>query len=105
MYTGLSSFTFFTLIAMLVAGYYILKRLVTPPSSKYVPMEPLPPPVQLGTISEEQLKAFDGTDPKKPLLMAIKGIIYDVSESRFVDCCVRFLVAPVHKSHRILSLL
>lgn len=45
-------------------------------------MEPLPPPVQLGEIEEDELKLYDGTDPKKPLLMAIKGQIYDVSQSR-----------------------
>lgn len=47
--------------------------------------QPLPPPVQLGEITEEELKAYDGTDPKKPLLMAIKGRIYDVSQSRYVN--------------------
>ncbi|KAL0017349.1 hypothetical protein SO802_004418 [Lithocarpus litseifolius] len=43
--------------------------------------QPLPPPVQLGEIIGEELKEYDGTDPKKPLLMAIKGQIYDVSLS------------------------
>ncbi|KAF3614563.1 Membrane steroid-binding protein 1 [Capsicum annuum] len=42
----------------------------------------LPSPVQLGEISEEELKEYDGSDPNKPLLMAIKGQIYDVSQSR-----------------------
>ena len=45
-------------------------------------MQPLPPPVQLGEITEEELKVYDGSDPKKPLLMAIKSQIYDVSQSR-----------------------
>lgn len=45
-------------------------------------MEPLPPPVQLGEITEDELKQYDGSDTKKPLLMAIKGQIYDVSQSR-----------------------
>ncbi|ONK71367.1 uncharacterized protein A4U43_C04F7820 [Asparagus officinalis] len=45
-------------------------------------MEPLPPPVQLGEITEEELSAYDGSDSKKPLLMAIKGQIYDVTQSR-----------------------
>ncbi|CAI9771904.1 unnamed protein product [Fraxinus pennsylvanica] len=45
-------------------------------------MEPIPPPVQLGEINDEELKQYDGSDPKKPLLMAIKGQIYDVSQSR-----------------------
>lgn len=38
--------------------------------------------VQLGEVTEEQLMEYDGSDPKKPLLMAIKGNIYDVSQSR-----------------------
>ena len=45
-------------------------------------MQPLPPPVQLGEITAEELKQYDGSDPKKPLLMAIKSQIYDVSQSR-----------------------
>ena len=40
-------------------------------------------PVQLGDqVTEEELSAYDGKDPNKPLLMAIKGQIYDVSRSR-----------------------
>lgn len=39
-------------------------------------------PVQLGDVTEEELRAYDGSDPNKPLLMAIKGQIYDVSHSR-----------------------
>ncbi|KAI3691695.1 hypothetical protein L6452_31501 [Arctium lappa] len=38
----------------------------------------LPPPIQFGQIFEEELKAYDGNDPQKPLLMAIKGQTYDV---------------------------
>ncbi|PIN11917.1 Cytochrome b5 [Handroanthus impetiginosus] len=45
-------------------------------------MEPLPTLVQVGEITAEELKEYDGSDPKKPLLMAIKGQIYDVSQSR-----------------------
>ncbi|KAH9622716.1 hypothetical protein KSS87_018884 [Heliosperma pusillum] len=39
-------------------------------------------PVQLGDVTEEELKAYDGSNPQKPLLMAIKGQIYDVSRGR-----------------------
>lgn len=84
-YTGLSAGTFFTIVALLVAAYYLISGLLAPPAFKYVPLEPLPPPVQLGDVSLEELRQYDGTDPKKPLLMAIKGQIYDVSQSRFVD--------------------
>ncbi|KAF8722595.1 hypothetical protein HU200_022430 [Digitaria exilis] len=42
----------------------------------------VPEPVQVGEITEEELRQYDGSDPEKPLLMAIKGQIYDVSQSR-----------------------
>ncbi|XP_054776068.1 membrane steroid-binding protein 1-like [Prosopis cineraria] len=88
-YTGLSPATFFTVLALVFAVYYLVSGLFG--SSDRRPradreteeqMQPLPPPVQLGEITEEELKAYDGSDPKKPLLMAIKGQIYDVSQSR-----------------------
>jgi len=85
-YTGLSPVTFFTLVAVLVGVYNLVSGMFAGPpqhaSREAVAMEPLPPPVQLGEVTEEELKAYDGTDPKNPLLMAIKGQIYDVSQSR-----------------------
>lgn len=38
--------------------------------------------MQLGDVTVEELKAYDGSDPKKPLLMAIRGNIFDVSRGR-----------------------
>jgi len=81
-YTGLSVGTFFTIIALVVGIYYLISGLFAPPPVKYVPLEPLPPPTQLGEITAEELQQYDGTDPSKPLLMAIKAKIYDVSQSR-----------------------
>ncbi|XP_071706582.1 membrane steroid-binding protein 2-like [Rutidosis leptorrhynchoides] len=89
-YTGLSPTTFFTLVALGLTLYYALTGLfggsdqhVQPRSAgSFEEMEPLPPPVQLGEVTAEELKEYDGKDPKKPLLMAIKGQIYDVSQSR-----------------------
>lgn len=87
-YTGLSPPIFFTVIALSLAFYYVVSGLFGSSSSHQnlrsleEKMEPLPPPVQVGEISEEELKQYDGSDPKKPLLMAIKGQIYDVSQSR-----------------------
>ncbi|KAH7691804.1 membrane-associated progesterone receptor component protein [Dioscorea alata] len=87
-YTGLSAATFFTVLAVAAAFYYAVSGLFgapppPPPSKRELEaMEPLPPPVQIGEVTEEELRVFDGTDPKKPLLMAIKGQIYDVSQSR-----------------------
>nr|XP_043613123.1 membrane steroid-binding protein 2-like [Erigeron canadensis] len=89
-YTGLSPNAFFTVIAAAIAVYYLFSVLFGAgpnyqqhrPRSFEEDVQPLPPPVQLGEISEDELKAYDGNDPQKPLLMAIKGQIYDVSQSR-----------------------
>ncbi|KAK9181752.1 hypothetical protein WN944_024891 [Citrus x changshan-huyou] len=89
-YTGLSPAAFFTVLALLWAIYYVLSGMFGSSdnhqqqrSREYEEqMEPLPPPVQLGEITEGELKQYDGSDSKKPLLMAIKSQIYDVSQSR-----------------------
>ncbi|WOL10130.1 membrane steroid-binding protein 2-like [Canna indica] len=84
-YTGMSPATFFTVLAVGVALYHTLVGFLAPPPPpppRKRETEPLPPPVQLGEITEEELRAYDGSDPKKPLLMAIKSQIYDVSQSR-----------------------
>ncbi|XP_062029613.1 disease resistance protein RPV1-like [Rosa rugosa] len=76
-YTGLSPATFFTLLALLVAAYHMLSGLFGPSDTHQRPrsleeMQPLPPPpVQLDEITEEELKQCDGSDPKKPLPMAL----------------------------------
>ncbi|XP_010273133.1 PREDICTED: membrane steroid-binding protein 1 [Nelumbo nucifera] len=85
-YTGLSPATFFTVVALAFAFYYAISGFFgpsEPPRSRdfQEQMEPSPP-VQLGEITEEELRAYDGSDPNKPLLMAIKGQIYDVTQSR-----------------------
>ncbi|GLT74792.1 hypothetical protein SLA2020_465670 [Shorea laevis] len=87
-YTGLSPATFFTLLALLWAIYYVVTSLFGSSGARpqrfrdFEEMEPLPPPVQVGEVTEEELKLYDGSDRNKPLLMAIKGQIYDVSQSR-----------------------
>ncbi|KAJ4890334.1 Membrane steroid-binding protein 2 [Raphanus sativus] len=88
-YTGLSPAAFFTVLALafavyqVVSGFFVSPEEHRPRSTEDYPQpEPLPPPVQLGEITEEELKQYDGSDPKNPLLMAIKGQIYDVSQSR-----------------------
>ncbi|KAL3521519.1 hypothetical protein ACH5RR_019668 [Cinchona calisaya] len=89
-YTGLSPATFFTVVALGLALYYMVSGLFgssdqghhARPREFEEQMEPLPPPVQLGEVTEGELKQYDGADPMKPLLMAIKGQIYDVSQSR-----------------------
>ncbi|KAK8942345.1 Membrane steroid-binding protein 2 [Platanthera zijinensis] len=91
-YTGLSPAAFFTILALMVGFYRIVSGLFVSPaveavaaeSKSSVSTEPSIPlePVQIGEVTIDELKAYDGSDPKKPLLMAIKGNIYDVSRSR-----------------------
>nr|CAD1836287.1 unnamed protein product [Ananas comosus var. bracteatus] len=90
-YTGLSPAAFFTAVAVAAALYHVVAGLfaaAAPPLQQrkrdveFEAVEPLPPPVQLGEVTEEELRAYDGSDRMKPLLMAIKGQIYDVSQSR-----------------------
>ncbi|PHT87200.1 Membrane steroid-binding protein 2 [Capsicum annuum] len=76
-------------IALALAFYYVISQFFGSPDHDHQQrprdfeerMQPLPPLVQLGKISEQELKKYDGSDSKKPLLMAIKGQIYDVSQS------------------------
>ncbi|KAK4743586.1 hypothetical protein SAY87_009898 [Trapa incisa] len=87
-YTGMSPASFFTVLSLFLAVYYVFSGLFGSHGAHQRPrgyqeqMQPLPPPVQLGEVTEEELKQYDGSDPNKPLLMAIKGQIYDVSQSR-----------------------
>lgn len=94
-YTGLSPSTFFSVLCLGLTLYYMVSNLFgssddgpgsyqersKEPEEK---VQPLPPPVQLGDIADEELKQYDGSDKSKPLLMAIKGQIYDVSQSRYI---------------------
>ncbi|WVZ74451.1 hypothetical protein U9M48_022630 [Paspalum notatum var. saurae] len=90
--TGMTPAAFFTGVAVAAALYVVVSGVLARPAQASTrrqeeaaaerAFEPLPPPVQLGEVTEEELRAYDGSDPKKPLLMAIKGQIYDVTQSR-----------------------
>ncbi|KAI5661692.1 hypothetical protein M9H77_21015 [Catharanthus roseus] len=85
-YTGLSPTAFFTIMALMVVTYRVVcgmfvaaeDYVAVKKANEFVVREP----VQLGEVTEEELREYDGKDPNKPLLMAIKGQIYDVSRSR-----------------------
>ncbi|KAK0592107.1 hypothetical protein LWI29_013440 [Acer saccharum] len=95
-YSGLSPAAFFTIAALMFVVYktvcgmfvdpedYDAKKPVaaTTTTATLPEMPAVSEPVQMGDVTEEELRAYDGSDPKKPLLMAIKGQIYDVSRSR-----------------------
>ncbi|KAK6914094.1 Cytochrome b5-like heme/steroid binding domain [Dillenia turbinata] len=95
-YTGRNPTAFFTILAIMVVAYKMVCGLFVSPEdyNNSLPNSGVNPnnvsaqyfqvaePVQLGDVTEEELRAYDGSDPCKPLLMAIKGQIYDVSPSR-----------------------
>ncbi|XP_010482575.1 PREDICTED: membrane steroid-binding protein 1-like [Camelina sativa] len=93
-YTGLSPVVFFTALALAFAIYQVVSGWFASPfvdvrrnqRARSLAQEeeepPIPQPVQVGEITEDELKQYDGSDPQKPLLMAIKHQIYDVTQSR-----------------------
>ncbi|KAL6009750.1 Membrane steroid-binding protein 2 [Asimina triloba] len=100
-YTGLSPAAFFTILALMIGVYrFVCGFFVDPHQLRADPAKPPiqaadawappPPPVQIGEVTEEELRAYDGSDTTKPLLMAIKGHIYDVSISRLKNCYRKF---------------
>lgn len=99
-YTGLSPAAFFTIAALMVLVYKMVCGMFVSPEDFNKP--PIVTagnfnsnlfdsnsstndgnPVQFGDMTEQQLRAYNGSDPNKPILMAIKGQIYDVSSSRY----------------------
>lgn len=111
-YTGLSPAAFFTIAALVVVVYRAVTSMFVSPEDFNSPpvamsldandpqsstllgnymggpsptTNPNPNPNQLlGDMTEQELRRYDGSDPDKPLLIAIKGQIYDVSSSRFL---------------------
>ncbi|KAL6997835.1 Membrane steroid-binding protein 2 [Sarracenia purpurea var. burkii] len=85
-YTGLSPAAFFTILALMVVVYKVVCGMfvaaVDYSTVKKANSYAHRSPVQLGDLTEEELRAYDGSDPEKPLLMAVKGQVYDVSRSR-----------------------
>ncbi|KAK1365903.1 hypothetical protein POM88_041464 [Heracleum sosnowskyi] len=85
-YSGLSPPAFFTILALMYVVYKVVCGMFVA-ADDYMAVKRtndfvLREPVQLGDVTVDELRAYDGSDPNKPLLMAIKGQIYDVSRSR-----------------------
>jgi membrane-associated progesterone receptor component len=105
-YTGLSLAAAATILALMLATYLLVSSLfVAPVSSSSAPPEPphqdkneeekdkeqeeeatvsfvFPDPVEVGEVTLEQLRAYDGKDPAKQILIAIRSQVYDVSRGR-----------------------
>lgn len=102
-YTGLSPAAAVTILALMLATYLLVSSLFVapdaappkpPPQRKEEEQQhqqqeeagafvPYPDPVQVGEITLEQLAAYDGKDPAKPILIAIRGQVYDVTRGRW----------------------
>ncbi|XP_060960362.1 membrane steroid-binding protein 2-like [Cannabis sativa] len=105
-HTGLSPTAFFTIAALVLVVFRTVSAMFVspedfnkPPVAAAVSLNPNPnnnssflngvldqtptkASVQLGEITHQELSAYNGSDPNKPLLISIKGQIYDVSSSR-----------------------
>ncbi|KAK4282047.1 hypothetical protein QN277_013469 [Acacia crassicarpa] len=95
-YTGLSPTAFFTILFMMAMVYrtvcgmfvspedYNKPPIVTAPSNLGLDGANIdaPEPVQLGEMTEQELRTYNGSDPNKPILVSIRGQIYDVSAGR-----------------------
>uniref|UniRef100_A0A0E0KD17 Cytochrome b5 heme-binding domain-containing protein n=1 Tax=Oryza punctata TaxID=4537 RepID=A0A0E0KD17_ORYPU len=100
-YTGLSPAAAVTILALMLATYLLVSSLFVapdaappkpPPQRKEEEQQqqeeeagvfvPYPDPVRVGEITLEQLAAYDGKDPAKPILITIRGQVYDVSRGR-----------------------
>ncbi|KAB2631632.1 membrane steroid-binding protein 2-like [Pyrus ussuriensis x Pyrus communis] len=106
-YTGLSPAAFFTIAGMMIVVYRIVTGMFVDPEdfnkppvaaiintvdsysksnfvNKYLNSTGAAKgsSVQMGDMTEEQLREYGGSNPNKPLLVAIRARIYDVSSSR-----------------------
>ncbi|KAM3341841.1 hypothetical protein P3S68_026807 [Capsicum galapagoense] len=77
-YTGLWPTTFFTIVALMVVTYKVVFDMFS--AGDFVPIKRQP--LHLDDMTEEELRAYNGSDSEKPLVMAIKGNIYDVFTSK-----------------------
>ncbi|XP_002989334.2 membrane steroid-binding protein 2 [Selaginella moellendorffii] len=99
--TGLPPIVLFTIIALLLGAYYLISGILAPSQIGAAPLSAIieeeeeeaaaaaaaavdpPSIVELGDqVTLLELAAYDGKDSSKPLLMAIKGTIYNVSSAR-----------------------
>eukprot|EP01112_Ceratiomyxa_fruticulosa_P013316 TRINITY_DN3745_c0_g1_i1.p1 TRINITY_DN3745_c0_g1~~TRINITY_DN3745_c0_g1_i1.p1 ORF type:complete len:144 (+),score=36.81 TRINITY_DN3745_c0_g1_i1:230-661(+) len=67
-------------VVIIAFALYVVKTLVTPPP-KYTPPPPKPV-VEKKDRTLEEIRSHDGSDPSKPIFVAIRGRIYDVSRGK-----------------------
>lgn len=95
-YTGLSPTAFFTILVMMVMVYQTVSGMFVSPEDYNKPPTitapnnigldgvnvDAPEPVQMGEMTDQELRTYNGSDPNKPILVSIRSQIYDVSAGR-----------------------
>ncbi|CAK8533070.1 unnamed protein product [Lathyrus sativus] len=94
-YTGLSPTAFFTIAFLTFIVYRTVSSMFVSPQdfnkppvvsarsgSLFEVAEPRREPVPVGEITESELRLYNGSDKSKPILISVRGQIYDVSEGR-----------------------
>eukprot|EP00244_Chara_vulgaris_P002603 TRINITY_DN14647_c2_g1_i1.p1 TRINITY_DN14647_c2_g1~~TRINITY_DN14647_c2_g1_i1.p1 ORF type:complete len:184 (-),score=43.54 TRINITY_DN14647_c2_g1_i1:221-772(-) len=88
-YTGFSPLAFVAILVGLIGALYLLlgsKEVHVGQHGKGKGVAVAAPPketIKLGdSVTEEELEEYDGSDPSKPILLACKGVIYDVTSGR-----------------------
>ncbi|XP_058727362.1 probable steroid-binding protein 3 isoform X2 [Vicia villosa] len=94
-YTGLSPTAFFTISFLTFFVYRTVTSMFVSPQdfnkppvvsarsgSLFEVAEPRREPVQVGEITETELRLYNGSDKSQPILISVRGQIYDVSDGR-----------------------
>ncbi|EPQ59511.1 cytochrome b5 [Gloeophyllum trabeum ATCC 11539] len=78
---GLLKFTAYLVIFLMLAGKFFTDSFLWEYEGKWARLKTYIPTNQR-LFSERLLAQFDGTDPEKPVYLAIDGDVYDVSDNR-----------------------
>ncbi|CAI5474980.1 unnamed protein product [Closterium sp. Yama58-4] len=81
--TGLAPSTTVSLLVLIASIVYVIFSYVQHRAAPVPPPVPGPPePIKIGEITLEELSQYSGSDPEKPILLAIRGRIYDVTRGK-----------------------
>ena len=78
---GEAYLNFILLSACVVVGYLLIKKIFFDKEAAE-PKEVKPPEIEPRDFTLEELREFDGSDPSKPILVALNGTVYDVTRSK-----------------------
>ncbi|GAB2235549.1 hypothetical protein Droror1_Dr00025977 [Drosera rotundifolia] len=79
--TGLTPTSFLVILALMIITYHSVSSMFPDPKRRRRG-ETEAAVVVLGEMTAAELREYDGSDERKPLLMGIKGNVYDVTSGR-----------------------